>query len=254
MPTVEPIKLKYAPTVRQPKVPFHSLPGSWVQIGPSSVGKSVVLIRSLVDQDKLGGCFQRYELFSPNIHQDPQFQMLIDYVVSQTGQKPEDFCHEEVDQTFIKSVMEDQKKANAYLRKIGSKRLLSCCIVLDDLGDNAQVVRANSSIVNALFTRGRHYIISTFLLLQKFKMASTNIRFNAMTIIVHKLNSQADLDAICEEFDGITHGKDNFLTMYRKATENKFGFLKIVTGSVPRFYSSFEAEFRLPALDDETHG
>jgi hypothetical protein len=221
-------------------------------VGQSGVGKSVVLIRSLVDQDKLGGCFDRYELFSPNIHQDPQFRMLIDYVVNQTGQKPEDFCHEEFDQNFIKTIMLDQKKANLYLRKIGAQRLLSRCIVLDDMGDDASVVRANSSVVNALFTRGRHYLISTFLLLQKFKMASTNVRFNAMSIIVHKLNSQADLDAICEEFDGITQGKQNFLEMYRKATAKPFGFLFIVTGSVPRFFSSFETEFRLPVVDDET--
>jgi hypothetical protein len=251
MPKVEAIKLAHNPKVRQPKAPFHGLPGSSISIGPSGVGKSVVLIRTLTDKDKLGGLFDRYEFFSPNIFQDPQYEYLIEYVISRTGQKKEDFCHEEFDQDFIRKIMEDQKKSNTYLRKIGAKRLLSCALIIDDFGDNASVVKASSSVVNSLFTRGRHLMISCFLLLQRFRLASNTIRFNAMSILVHRLNSQLDLEALAEEFAAVTNGKNNFFQIYRRAIEQPHGFLDISTGSEPRFFSSFHSEFRIRDAEDE---
>ena len=71
--------------VRQPKAPFRSLPANSLHIGPSGSGKSLTLLRTLMDSDKLGGMFDKYLLFSPNIHVDPQYQVLIDYVHKTTG-------------------------------------------------------------------------------------------------------------------------------------------------------------------------
>ena len=140
--------------------------------------------------------------------------------------------------------MEEQKKTNAYLRKIDAKRLMSACIVIDDFGERADLMKAHGSVINSLFTRGRHVQISSMLLIQRFRLANPTLRFNSHVLFVHKLNSQKDLEALAEEFSAITNGPDNFEAIYKRATTPKFGFLYITTGAEPRFYSSFNSEFK----------
>ena len=246
MPEVKSLNLGTEATVRQPKLPFRSLPANSLHIGPSGSSKSYTLIATLTQKDMLGGMFDKYLLLSPNIFVDPQYRVLIEYIEKTTGQKKEDFCFEEFDQEAIRQLMEDQKKANAYLRKIGAKRLLSACVVIDDFGERADLVKAHGSVINSLFTRGRHLQISVYgLLLQRFRLANPTIRFNAHVLYVHKLNSQKDLEALAEEFSAVVGGVDNFVEMYKRATAKKYGFLFIVTGAEPRFYSSYDSEFKI---------
>ena len=244
MPEVKALKSGEGPTVRQPKAPFRALPANSLHIGPSGTGKSLALIRTLIDGDKLGNKFDRFLVLSPNIFVDPQYKTLIDYIEKTTGQKKQDCCFEEFDQEAIKTLMEEQKKTNAYLRKIEAKRLMSACIVIDDFGERADLMKAHGSVINSLFTRGRHVQCSTMLLIQRFRLANPTLRFNSHVLFVHKLNSQKDLEALAEEFSAITNGPDNFEAIYKRATTPKFGFLYITTGAEPRFYSSFNSEFK----------
>jgi len=251
MPEVRPLRADHEPRVRQPKAPFRSLPCNSLHVGPSGSGKSLTLLRVLIDADKLAGMFDRYMLFSPNVFVDPQYRPLIEYVEKTTGQRRDDFCFEEFDQRAIHQLMEDQKKANAYLRKIGAARLMSACVVIDDFGERADLVKAHGSVINSLFTRGRHLQISAFLLLQRFRLANPTIRYNAHAIFVHRLNSQKDLEALAEEFSAVTGGPDNYMEIYRRATAKRYGFLYITTGADPRFFSSFASEFKIRALEDD---
>ena len=74
---MKPLKTNQEAKVRQPKAPFRALPANSLHVGPSGSGKSLTLLRTLMDADKLGGCFDKYMLFSPNIFVDPQYQALI---------------------------------------------------------------------------------------------------------------------------------------------------------------------------------
>jgi len=65
------------------------------------------------------------------------------------------------------------------------------------------------------------------------------------------LNSTKDLEALKEEFGEVTQGPDNFVEIYRRSTSKKWGFLMIATGATPRFYSSYDFEFKIKALADE---
>ena len=251
MPEVKPLKSDSGPTVRQPKAPFRALPANSLHIGPSGSGKSLTLLRTLMDSDKLGGMFDRYEIFSPNIFIDPQYKALIKYIEEKTNQKRDDFCHEEFDQEAIRKLMEEQKKSNAWLRKQGAKRLLSACVVIDDFGERADIVKAHGSTLNSLFTRGRHLQISCYgLLLQRFRMANPTIRFNAHALYVHKLNSSKDLEALAEEFSEVCNGVENFIAIYRAATKKPYGFLFITLGASPRFFSSYQSEFKFSEEED----
>ena len=94
MPVVKPLKEDDGPTVKQPKAPFRALPANSLHIGPSGSGKSVALIRTLIDRDKLGGCFDAYHVFSPNVWVDSQYRILGKYIQDHTGQKLEDCFHD----------------------------------------------------------------------------------------------------------------------------------------------------------------
>jgi hypothetical protein len=251
MPKVQPLKIGKDPKVRQPKAPFRALPANSIHIGPSGSSKTYTLLATLTQPDMLGTVFDRYEVYSPNIFVDPQYKILIAHIESKTGQKKEEFCHEEFDQDSIRKLMEEQKKSNAYLRKIGADRLLSTAVIIDDFGERADLLKAHGSVINSLFTRGRHLQISAYLLLQRFRLANPTIRYNSHCIYVHKLNSAKDLEALAEEFGAVTNGQEAFYEIYRRATAKKYGFLFITTGADPRFFSSYDSEFKLGAVEDE---
>ena len=87
MPEVKPLKTESAGDVKQPKPPFRSLSANSLYIGPSGSGKSLTLLRTLMDADKLGGMFDRYEIFSPNIFVDPQCKALTKFVETHKPEK-----------------------------------------------------------------------------------------------------------------------------------------------------------------------
>jgi hypothetical protein len=67
---------------------------------------------------------------------------------------------------------------------------------------------------------------------------------------VHKLNSAKDLEAIAEEFSAVVGGVDTFIEIYKRATAKKYGFLFITTGAEPRFFSSYDSEFKIADRED----
>ena len=82
-------------------------------------------------------------------------------------------------------------------------------------------------------------------------MASPNLRYNTHNLYVHRLNSSQDLEKLAENFAEVTHGKDNFIAIYRQATKKPYGFLFITMGAKPRFFSSYESEFKITDEEEE---
>ena len=249
MPEVKPLKVK-DPKVKQPAYPLRSLPANTLHIGPSGSGRSVALIRTLIDRDKLGGCFDAYHVFSPNVWVDSQYKVLGRYIEEHTGQKLEECFHDTWDPGAIEQIIAEQKKVNSYLKKKKAERLLSIHITIDDFGENMNVVKSNHSILNTLFVKGRHYQISTALLLQRFRLASPTIRYNAHALYVHKLSNTADRRALSEEFGKLLGDESIFTELLHRATAEKFGFLYVTLGSEPKFFSSYKSEFRLKDAED----
>ena len=247
MPEVKALRVK-DPRVKQPPFPLRSLPANTLHVGPSGSGKSLTLIRTLIDRDKLGGCFDAYHIFSPNAFIDSQYMVLGKYIQETTGQKLEDCFHDTWDPAAIEQIISDQKKANAYLKKQKAERLLSVVIVVDDFGENMAVVKNNHSILNTLFVKGRHYQISTMLLLQRFRLAGPNLRYNAHALYIHKLSNTADRKALSEEFGELlgSDGEKVFTELLHRATDEKFGFLYItLQASGARFFNAYRSEFKV---------
>ena len=81
-------------------------------------------------------------------------------------------------------------------------------------------------MLHALFTRGRHSQISTFVATQKFNALATILRVNADSLYVFRLRNYSDLQTFIDEVSAIID-KQVLLQMYKIATDIDFGFLTV---------------------------
>ena len=59
--------------------------------------------------------------------------------------------------------------------------------------------RAVGNALNTLLVRGRHMMISTFILTQKLRPEGSILRVTAQVLIVFRLRNRLELDAIIDE-------------------------------------------------------
>ena len=78
-------------------------------------------------------------------------------------------------------------------------------------------------MLNTLLVRGRHMQISTFMSVQKLRLAGSILRVNAQAICVFRLRNKLELDAIVEELSAV-YSKEQLLEMYDLATREPFSF------------------------------
>ena len=248
MPEVKPLKLGKELQVLQPRhAPFFKLPRNEIMLSPSGGGKTVAHIRTLIDRDKLGGLFDRYFVFSPNAFVDPQYRALAQYIEAHTGQKKEDCFYDTWQPERILEILEEMKKANAYVRKnkkaLNATRLYSCHLTVDDFADLPLASKSNNSPLIQMFTKGRHAQCSTTILTQKFRLLHSAIRVNTHSLWVGRLSSALEVKAVSEEYGHAAGGQDRFEEMLRRATEQDFGFLFLTFGLRTRFFRSYGAEY-----------
>ena len=111
------------------------------------------------------------------------------------------------------------------MKKKEYKHLYNICIIIDDWADNEKVVRKNNELIK-LFTKGRHWYISTFVTSQSYTQISPVIRKNATQLFIFRLRNQKDLDTILEELSGL-YDKDTLRKIYKIATDDRHGFLYV---------------------------
>ena len=250
MPEVRPLKLDTQLQVKQPKgAPFLQLPMNSALIAVSNSGKTVAHIRTLMDSDKLGGCFDKYIVMSPNVHTDPNYTVLTRYIEKQTGQTKEQCFFDEWDPQIITDTMAEMRKANAYVRKNREKHgfthLYSCHISIDDWADRADIAKNPSSPLIQLFTKGRHSQCSCTILTQKFRLLNSAIRVNCNALWLGRVISSLEKKALVEEYGQAAGGDEAFAAMLKRATSVDFGFLYIVFGLRVRFFNSYRSEFQV---------
>ena len=250
MPEVKPLKLGSQLQVKQPKgAPFLQLPMNSAMIAISNGGKTVAHLRTLMDSDKLGGCFDKYIVMSPNVHTDPNYLPLAKYIERTTGQTKEQCFFDEWDPKIIEDTMAEMRKANAYVRKnkekLNATHLYSCHITIDDWADRADIAKNPNSPLIQLFTKGRHSQCSTTILTQKFRLLNSAIRINCNSLWLGRMISSLEKKALVEEYGQAAGGDEAFAAMLKRATSVDYGFLYIVFGLRVRFFNSYRSEFQV---------
>lgn len=193
--------------------------------GPSGSGKTQLAVDLLTRI--YAGSWERIYVFSPSVHLDSVWNVAKDHAHKTMGVPEDEQCFfdnwdEEALDGILKTqraVVEHQKKEKA------SKHIYGIAVIVDDFADSPQVMasRAGGNALNTLLVRGRHMMISSFILTQKLRLAGSTLRVNAQALVVFRLRNRLELDAIIEELSAV-YDKKTLMEMYQLATAEPYSF------------------------------
>jgi len=246
-PKIEPIHSKEF-TVKQSKYEVAGkLPIRSVILGPSGSGKTVLLQNMILDIYR--DCFSRIYIFSPSIEVDQTWLPVKKYIqeqmkVSHTDEDPIYFDH--YDSDALAKIIDTQHKITNYMKKQNKTKLFQILVIVDDFADDPSFTR-QSKILHALYTRGRHNMISTITATQKFSALHPMIRVNATELYVYRLRNYKDLETFIEEVSAVAD-KKTLLEIYHMATDEPYSFLyvKLTAKTMSdMFYIRFDKKFMI---------
>jgi hypothetical protein len=143
--------------------------------------------------------------------------------VRHTAEEPIYFDH--YDPEALGNILDTQHKITNFLKKRGDKKLFQILIIVDDFADDPSFTR-QSKLLHALYTRGRHNMISTITATQKFSAIHPIIRVNATSLFVYRLRNYKDLETCIDEVSAV-YDKKTLMAMYNEATEEPYSFLYV---------------------------
>ena len=118
-------------------------------------------------------------------------------------------------------------------------------LVLDDVADAKGVHnRTGDGMLDKLYIRGRHYMISTWTSTQKLRLMSSAVRVNIMFACVFRLRNRLELEALVEELSALVD-KETLYSMYEEATREKYSFwyVNLLAPKEEAFWVRFERKF-----------
>ena len=225
-PKIEPIQLTEF-TVKQSKYDVvGKLPIRSVILGPSGSGKTVLLQSMILDLYR--DCFDRIYIFSPSIDVDHTWKPVKEYIekhmkVQHTDKEPIFFDHYDPD--ALANILDMQHKITMHMKSQGKTKMFQILVIVDDFADDPSFTR-QSKILHALYTRGRHNMISTITATQKFSAIHPIIRVNATELYVYRLRNYKDLETFIEEVSAVAD-KKTLMELYNLATSEPFSFLYV---------------------------
>ena len=208
-------------------------------VGGSGSGKSRALVSLILHQYR--GCFARIYIFSPSVDIDMTWTPVKKYVQDDLGVDPdkEPCFFSEWDPSELEKILATQHKVVELQKKAKQKRLFSILVVIDDFADRPDIMHSSTNTIARLFFRGRHLSCSTLVSSQKLKSISSSIRANLQFLMVWRLRSKLELDAMLEELSAI-HPVQTLMKMYQQAVDKPFGFWMVILTNHPSemFWSS----------------
>ena len=180
--------------------------------GPSSSGKAVLISKMTLDVYK--DCFSRIYVWSPSVNVDSTWGPVKDYIRDHI--KPSDreqIYFDSYEPAGLEQVVNTQKKVIDYQKEQKHKYLYQILIIIDGFADNPDFTR-KSQLLHQLYSRGRHYMISTIAATQSYKQVSPLVRKNLTQLFISRLRNYSDLEAIVEEMSAI-YDKNTFANVSR---------------------------------------
>ena len=227
-PQVVPKKTKEYAVQQADHEILPSLPCRMGLLGPSGSGKTILLQSLLTDLYAHRGrsVFSRIYIWSPSVLVDSAWEPVIK-MCKEMGQDndKEQFLFQSYNPSDLEKVISVQKEVVARCKQMKMKKCYQIVIVIDDFADRPDFTR-QERLVWELFFRGRHAKISTIISTQKWKAISPAIRRQATALMIFRLRSQMELDAVVEEISALVDRK-SVLAMYREATAEPFHFLYV---------------------------
>jgi hypothetical protein len=164
-----------------------------------------------------------------------------EYVRVHLGVRDNEKCFfEEFDTEALEKIVAEARKITQALKERKTTRLFNILVVVDDFSDDPAVVHNQSkNVLSTLYTRGRHFGVSTLVSIQKNTTLAPVIRVNAQFICIGRLRNQKELLSVLEEITAVYPLK-TLMRLYEVATSQPHGFLYVnMSTSPPEFYSQF---------------
>ena len=102
--------------------------------------------------------------------------------------------------------------------------------IVDDLSDSPALRQRNESVLNKLYTVGRHQGASVWVNVHALSAVSPLIRKNASMLLIFKISNHKEYDTLREEYSHLV-GKEEFDEIYKMAVGKgapPFSFLTIL--------------------------
>ena len=241
VPKIEPIKVKEFTSKQSKYDVVGKLPLRDIVLGPSGAGKGILISNMILNIYK--DCFDRIYIFSPSIDVDKTWVPVKDYIEKslKIDPKKEAIYFDHYDHDALENIITTQHKIAEHMKQQNYTKIFQILIVIDDFADDPTFSR-HSKLLHALFTRGRHSMISTIVSTQKYRAISNIIRVNATNLYIFRLRNYQDLEAWIDEVSAIAD-KKTLLQLYNMATSVPFSFLFIKLNSKDvehMFYARFD--------------
>jgi GTPase SAR1 family protein len=166
----------------------------WVLAGASGSGKTYLLVEMITKVYR--GAWDRITIVSPSADIDTQWRDVARYIKTLKKQDGAPQFITDFDPEDFQGVIDDQTAKAAAAKKTGQKgpKML---IVLDDIADDGRY--RNLKPLLTLYVRGRHALIDCVVSTQRFRFLPVTCRVNATAILLCRLRSAKDYEAIEEE-------------------------------------------------------
>lgn len=199
------------------------LPWRGLLLGPSSAGKTTLIVSMLLHQYR--GCFERIYVMSPSVDVDDAWKPVKEYSEKELGvdqQKERTFFHEWQPEV-LEALLDRQLKLTELQKKRKYREMYQIAVIIDDFADRADVMHNSGNILTSLFIRGRHGWISTLVSSQKLRAIATPLRVNATFICCFRLRNAKELESLLEELTAI-YPIDVLRQMYEMAVREPYSF------------------------------
>ena len=127
------------------------------------------------------------------------------------------------DEERLRRIVSKQKAAVAKAKRMNLKKPLPQILcVIDDLADNARVVRGD--LLSSIYISGRHYGMHCWICTQRYRMLSPTLRTQANALVFFRVRNLKDVQAFEEENSALVDQK-TLHAMYEQATREPYSFL-----------------------------
>jgi hypothetical protein len=198
-----------------------SVPFRVIAAGRSGSGKTSALYSAVTDHYK--GCFSKIYIIARTSRLDHSYVQLKEWAETHLKQddKEEPFVFEDMQEETLMKIFNAQSQLSAK-EKIQRKQdhskepLTSILWIVDDLSDSASLRQRNESVLNKIFTTGRHSGQSVWLNIHALSAAGTLLRKNASMLVIFRISNHKEYDMLKEEYSHLV-GPAEFDLLYQVA-------------------------------------
>ena len=238
-----------------------SVPFRCIAAGRSGSGKTSALFSGVTDHYR--GCFKKIYIIARTAKLDHSYIQLAQWAEQHLKQDNQEspFVFTSMDEEVLMKIFNDNAqqvaKEKIQRKTDHSKEPLSSFLwIIDDLSDSPALRQRNESVLNKLYTVGRHQGASVWVNVHALSAVSPLIRKNASMLLIFKISNHKEYDTLKDEYSHLV-GKEEFDQIYQIAVGKAappYSFLTILPHEQDEskmFLARFDERLSVDSESDE---